>query len=88
MSVEQIHNALLTYARDIRNAHAANPDVSEPALAPRFQSLIETLLPLLPMAPQLTIGPEFNNPGVGRPDIALIRPGQPPRAFIELKASS
>jgi len=32
MSVEQIHNALLTYARDIRNAHAANPDVSEPAL--------------------------------------------------------
>jgi uncharacterized protein YjeT (DUF2065 family) len=30
--------------------------------------------------------PEFLNPGVGRPDIALKRLGAPPRAFIELKA--
>ena len=88
MSAELIHDAFIAYARDIRSAHAANPDVSEPALAPRFQTLIETLLPLLPTAPELTIGPEFNNPGVGRPDIALIRPGPPPRAFIELKALS
>ncbi len=36
--------------------------------------------------PALTVSPEFNKPGVGRPDIALIRHGQPARAFIELKA--
>ncbi len=32
--------------------------------------------------------PEYRNPGVGRPDIALIRQGAPPRAFVELKAPS
>jgi hypothetical protein len=32
--------------------------------------------------------PEFQNPGVGRPDIALKRPGEPARAFIELKHPS
>jgi hypothetical protein len=30
--------------------------------------------------------PEYRNPGVGRPDIALVRQGAPPRAFVELKA--
>ena len=30
--------------------------------------------------------PEFNHPGVGRPDIALIIPGASARAFVELKA--
>ncbi len=32
--------------------------------------------------------PEYRNPGVGRPDIALMRQGAPARAFIELKAPS
>ena len=32
--------------------------------------------------------PEYRNPGVGRPDIALMRQGAPPRAFVELKALS
>jgi len=30
--------------------------------------------------------PEYRNPGVGRPDIALVRQGAPARAFVELKA--
>ena len=34
----------------------------------------------------LIVVPEFRTPGVGRPDIALKRAGQPARAFIELKA--
>ena len=38
------------------------------------------------MNPRLTVAPEFLNPGVGRPDIALVRQGAPPRAFVELKA--
>ena len=81
-----IHNHLKHYAKRIRDQLRANANVSEPALAPAFQELITGLLPLLPAVPQLTVSPEFNKPGVGRPDIALIRTGQPPRAFIELKA--
>lgn len=78
--------ALKAYAQRIRGLRRAHPGISEPALAPAFQQLVESLLPLLPMAPALTVVPEFNNPGFGRPDIALMRPGQPARAFIELKA--
>ena len=77
---------LLIYAkriRDLRRAHAA---VSEPALAPAFQELLERLLAEIPGGPGLVVVPEFNNPGVGRPDIALVRPGAPARAFVELKA--
>ncbi len=70
----------------MRDQLRANADASEPALAPAFQELIDRLLLLLPAVPKLTVSPEFNKPGVGRPDIALIRPGQPARAFIELKA--
>ena len=81
-----IQTALKTYARTVREARRANPDVSEPGLAPKFQELVGALIAALPAAPQLIVSPEFNNPGVGRPDIALIRQGQPPRAFIELKA--
>lgn len=36
----------------------------------------------------LTTTSEYAKAGVGRPDIALTRPGQLPRAFIELKAPS
>jgi hypothetical protein len=78
--------ALQTYARAIRTLLRANPATPETGLAPAFQRLITDLLQLLPAVPPLTVSPEYNNPGVGRPDIALIRPGQPPRAFIELKA--
>jgi hypothetical protein len=74
------------YARRIRELRRAHPDVSEPALAPSFQRLLGDLLPHIPAIPQLAIVPEFQNPGAGRPDIALVRPGQPPRAFVELKA--
>lgn len=77
---------LQAYAQRIRELRRANADVPETALAPAFQQLLEGLLPLLPAAPRLTVVPEYRNPGVGRPDIALIRRGAPPRAFVELKA--
>lgn len=81
-----VSDLLQTYARRIRELRAANADVPETALAPAFQQLLEGLLPLLPGGPRLVVVPEYWNPGVGRPDIALVRPGAPPRAFVELKA--
>ena len=78
--------ALQNYARRVRELLRANSDTPETGLAPAFQQLLTELLPHLPNPPQLTVVPEYNNPGVGRPDIALIRPGQPARAFVELKA--
>ncbi len=77
---------LKTYARGIRDLLRANPETPETGLAPQFQRLIETLLPDLPNVRPLTVVPEYRNPGVGRPDIALIAQGEPARAFIELKA--
>jgi len=77
---------LQTYAHRIRELRRANADVPETALAPAFQQLLEGLLPLLPAAPRLVVVPEYRNPGVGRPDIALVRQGAPARAFVELKA--
>jgi hypothetical protein len=77
---------LQAYAERIRELRRADANVSETALAPAFQQLLQDLLPLLPVAPRLTVLPEYRNPGVGRPDIALVRQGAPPRAFIELKA--
>ena len=77
---------LLRYAqrvRDLRRAHAA---VQEPAVAPAFQDLLAGLLAQLPGGSGLTLVPEFVNPGLGRPDIALVRAGAPARAFVELKA--
>jgi hypothetical protein len=83
-----VTNLLQAYAQTIRDRRRANPDVPEPALAPAFQQLLEGLIPLLPVAQGLQVSPEFLNPGVGRPDIALKRIGAPPRAFVELKAPS
>ena len=83
MSATQL---LQVYAQKVRDLRRASAEVSEPALAPAFQQLVEGLLAVLPMAARLTVVPEVRNPGVGRPDIALIRPGEPPRAFVELKA--
>ena len=82
MSTQQLQS----YARTIRVLLRANPNTPETGLAPAFQRLVTDLLPLIPAVPQLTVSPEYNSPGVGRPDIALIRQGQPARAFIELKA--
>ena len=51
---------LLRYAqriRDLRRAHAA---VSEPALAPAFQELLEGLLAEIPGVPGIVVVPEFN----------------------------
>lgn len=79
---------LQAYARRIRELRRANPDVPETALAPAFQQLLDGLIPQLPFAPELVVVPEYLNPGVGRPDIALTRTGAPPRAFVELKAPS
>ena len=80
--------ALIAYAARIRQARLTHPDISEPALAPAFQELLTTCLPALPVAQGLTVIPEFQNPGAGRPDIALKKPGQPARAFVELKQLS
>lgn len=77
---------LQAYARRIRELRRASPEVPETALAPAFQQLLEGLIAALPAGRRLTIVPEFRNPGVGRPDIALVRQGAPPRAFVELKA--
>src|SRR5436305_2464971 len=77
---------LQAYAQRIRELRRANADVPETALAPAFQQLLEGLLALLPASPGLIVVPEYRRPGVGRPDIALVRQGAPPRAFVELKA--
>ncbi|MDQ3143519.1 MAG: hypothetical protein M3Q57_01385 [Pseudomonadota bacterium] len=79
---------LKTYAHSIRQLLRANPATPETGLAPSFQRLITDLMPGLPAVVALTVVPEFNNPGVGRPDIALKRQGEPARAFFELKAMS
>ena len=77
---------LKSYARTIRDKLRANPATPETGLAPTFQQLIEKLLPTLPAIEEFTVSPEYNKGGVGRPDIALIKHGELPRAFIELKA--
>jgi hypothetical protein len=82
----RVTELLQIYARRIRELRRANADVPETALAPAFQQLLEGLIPLLPIAPRLTVVPEYRNPGIGRPDIALIRQGAFARAFVELKS--
>lgn len=66
MSVELLKN----YARGIRDKVRANRATPETGLAPVFQSLIQDLLPTLPAIEPLTVSPEFNKIGVGKPDIA------------------
>jgi hypothetical protein len=84
------HDHLLRYAADIRRDRRANPAaVSEGTalellLAPRMQQLLETLVAERhPQGPRVL--PEYRRPGIGRPDIAFKRGGEPARAFIELK---
>ena len=76
---------IIEYARRIRELRRAGPSNLEQALAPEFQRLLEALLPMI-CANDLAIVAEFATPGIGRPDMALKRAGQPPRAFVELKA--
>ena len=74
------------YARSVRNKLRANRATPETGLAPAFQRLIEDLLPTLPAIETVEVSPEYLKSGVGRPDVALIKHGELPRAFIELKA--
>lgn len=78
-----VAETLIDYARRVRELRRAGPSNPELALAPAFQRLLETVLVQISTEP-LTIVPEFATPGVGRPDIALRRAGQPPHAFIKL----
>ena len=85
-----IVDSIVEFAAAVRRDRKANPEaVGEGAglellLAPRFQALVEAVLPEVTAAP-LSVLPEFQRPGVGRPDLALKRQGEPARAFIELK---
>ena len=85
-----IDDAIVEFAATARRDRAANPGTVgdgtalELLLAPRFHALLEAVLPeLTAIAPNVL--PEFRRPGVGRPDLALVRSGEPARAFIELK---
>lgn len=85
MSV-QITDALKRYAKAVREQLRSQPTNIEQALAPSFKNLIDDLLPLLPLGGGITSIPEYAKKAIGRPDIALARAGELPRAFIELKA--
>jgi hypothetical protein len=76
---------LIDYAHSVREQLRSGPTNVEQALAPKFQWLIESLLPTI-SSHALVVVAEFAQSEIGRPDIALKRAGQPPRAFIELKA--
>jgi hypothetical protein len=84
MSVMQI---LVEYAAAVRKQLLANPTNIEQDLAPVFKAFLEKLLPKI-TTNDLTVSSEYAKAGVGRPDIALNKAGQLPRAFIELKAPS
>jgi len=79
-------DALVRYAKSIRDTLRAGPTNIEQALAPSFKNLIDDLLPLVPTGAKITTVPEYSKPELGRPDIGLARAGQLPRAFVELKA--
>lgn len=85
MTSEQIYT-LKRYARSVRETLRGGPTNVEQALAPSFKNLVDELLPTLPLGSGLTTIPEYSKPTIGRPDIALVRAGELPRAFIELKA--
>lgn len=78
------------FAAAVRADRRANPGIGgdgtglEVLLAPSFQALIEALLAQsLSLAPRVL--PEYRKQAIGRPDLAFARPGEPARAFIELK---
>ena len=83
-------DSIIEFAAQVREDRTANPDAVgdgtalELLVAPRFQALVESALPEV-VADAPSVLPEFRHPGVGRPDLAFVRPGSPARAFIELK---
>lgn len=87
MVTEPQITALKAYARRVRDERRAHPAVTEPGLAPAFHQFLVEVLPHLPAAPHdLVPLAEFINAGIGRPDIAMKRPGELARAFVELKS--
>lgn len=82
--------SLIAFAADVRADRAANPQVAgdgtalELLIAPRFQALVEAVLPHITVAPPRVL-PEYRLGGFGRPDLAFAQPGALARAFIELK---
>src|SRR4051812_23986926 len=81
-----VTDALVRYAKTVRDTLRSAPTHNELALAPAFKQLVDELLSLLPSGSGITTVPEYAKADIGRPDIALVRAGQLPRAFIELKA--
>ncbi|HVQ07884.1 MAG TPA: hypothetical protein VMS43_05575 [Allosphingosinicella sp.] len=84
MSLE-VTEALERYAKRVRETLRGGVTHIELALAPAFKTLVDELLPIIPMGAGLVTVPEYAQANVGRPDIALVRQGELPRAFIELK---
>ena len=87
MDPDSLRDALTAYAAAIRADCRASPRAGgegaqrELLLAPRFRALVEAMVG--PLGPRVLA--EYVKPGIGRPDLAFARPGQPARAFIELK---
>ena len=79
-------DALKKYAQGVRDTLRSAPTNVEQALAPTFKNLLDDLLAILPTGLGLNTVPEYAKKDIGRPDIALVRHGQLPRAFVELKA--
>lgn len=87
--MQKVSQALQEYAQSVRRDRNVNPGTGdgsglEPLLAPRFQTLVEAVLAQVSGKPPRVL-PEYNRPGVGRPDLAFVHEGSPARAFIELK---
>lgn len=87
--VQQVVQALQEFAHTVRRDRKANPPATdgsglEQLLAPRFQTLVESVLGEVAGKPPRVL-PEYRRPGVGRPDLAFVHEGSPARAFIELK---
>lgn len=85
-----IADHLAAFAASVRADREANPGIAgdgtalELLIAPRFRLLVEAVLNEMEIIAPVVL-PEYNRRGVGRPDLAFARPGQPARAFIELK---
>lgn len=85
-----IKDSIIEFADSVRADRAAvigeageGTDL-ELLIAPRFQRLLEALLPTIARR-ALHVLPEYRRAGIGRPDIAFVQAGSPARAFIELK---
>lgn len=82
MDPDSLRDALTAYAAAIRADCRADPGGGgELVLAPRFRALLESMVG--PLGPRVLA--EYAKPGIGRPDLAFARPGEPARAFVELK---